>query len=224
MMIDFNRRFWPPYQRVADLVRAGKVGAVKSARFCLRVDPSKWSTVSDHRTQRGEGGALQDLGSQMLDLAIMVLGEAPLRLRTATVSTSEGERYWVELDFGSGAVAHCEFGYSGRGEESLRIEGERGVLRLDNPNFAVHHFRDTSVLAHVGRRGRDAAMLAYQGLFRSRSMLRYTVREALFCFLQAVTRGTRMSPGIEDALRVARWLSPVEAAIGSAGVGQVRAA
>lgn len=222
IMVDFNRRFWPPYQRVAGLVRARKVGAVKSARFCLRVDPRKWGTVSDHRALDGEGGALQDLGSQILDLAIMVLGEAPLHLRTVTASPNES--YRVELDFGSDAVAHCEFGYSGRREESIRIEGERGVLRLDDPNFAVHHLRDASVLAHIGRRGRDATMLAYRALFRSRSMLRYTVREALFCFLQAVTRGTRMSPGIEDALRVARWLATVETAIGAAGVDRMLAA
>ena len=103
IMIDFNRRFWPPYQRVAGLVRAGEVGAVKTAHFRLRVDPRKWSSVSNHRAQPGEGGALQDLGSQVLDLAIMVLGEVPLQLRTATAATNEGDLYRVELDFGSGA-------------------------------------------------------------------------------------------------------------------------
>src|SRR6185295_6368714 len=120
IMVDFNRRFWPPYQRMARLVRAGKVGAVTSAQFCLRVDPRTWSSVSDHRAHRGEGGALQDLGSQVLDLAMMVMGEAPLRLRTVTASTNEGGHYQVELAFGSGAIAHCEFGYSGRGKESVR--------------------------------------------------------------------------------------------------------
>ena len=213
MMIDFNRRFWPPYREIAALVRAQKVGAVVSAQFRLLVDPRSWSTVSDHRSQPGEGGALHDLGSQILDLAAMILGETPRHLRAAKAGTSRDQTYRVELDFGSGAVAQCVFGYSGRAQESVRVKGERGVLLLDNPNFAVHHLQDASARARVGQRGRDFATLAYRGLFRGQSMLRYSVRAALLCFLQAVTSGARFSPGIEDALRVARWLVIAEEAL-----------
>lgn len=214
LMIDFNRRFWPPYQQIAGLVREKRVGAVVSARFRLLVDPLPWSTVSDHRSRSGEGGALHDLGSQILDLAAMIIGEAPRRLRAEQATTARGECYQIELDFPGGASARCEFGYAERGEESVCVRGDHGLLSLDNPNFAVHQLHGASKLAHLGRRSLDLAMLGYRGLFRSQSMLRYSVREALMNFLQAITSGARFSPGFEDALRVARWLAIAERAIG----------
>jgi predicted dehydrogenase len=214
LMIDFNRRFWPPYQRIAGLVRAKQVGPVVSARLRLLVDPWPWSTVSDHRSQPGEGGALHDHGSQILDLAAMIVGETPQHLRAAQTATASGPRYQIELDFPSGAVAQCEFGYARRSEESTRVNGEQGVLTLDNPNFAMHHLRGTSPFARLGRRSVDVATLGYRGLFRSRSMLRYSVRVALMSFLQAATGAAHFSPGFEDALRVARWLRVVERAFG----------
>lgn len=214
LMVDFSRRFWPPYRQIAGLVGAKRVGPVVSARFRLQVDPQPWSTVSDHRSQPGEGGALHDLGSQILDLAVMIIGEAPQHVRAARATTARGECYQIELDFPGGAIAQCEFGYAERGEESVCVRGEQGVLSLDNPNFAVHPLHGRSKLARLGRRGVDLATLGYRGLYRSRSMLRYSVREALMNFLHALNRGARFSPGFEDALRVARWLVIAERAIG----------
>jgi predicted dehydrogenase len=211
LMIDFNRRFWPPYRWLREQVRAQRVGRALRARLVLRVDSGAWSTVSDHRARSGEGGALYDLGSQILDLAAMVLDAAPVRLRAARVDEGRGrELVRIELIFPDGARAECELGYAAPTRESARIECGEGVLRLDDPNFVAHAERGSARLGCAARRGIDLAALGWRGAFRSRSMLRYTVRAALASFFDRVRDGGRFRPGFEDGLRVATWLAAAE--------------
>ena len=77
LMIDFNRRFWGPYRRIAELVRSGAMGPVVGAELTLEVDVRPWCTVTGHRLDPAEGGALYDLGSQMVDLACWLLDREP---------------------------------------------------------------------------------------------------------------------------------------------------
>jgi predicted dehydrogenase len=203
LMVDFNRRFWPPYQQLAALVREERCGRVRAARFCLRVNAQRWATVTDHRAWPGEGGALHDLGTQVLDLAMMILGAAPQRVRIESIAAQD---HLAELHFENGAMARCEFGYASRNEESVHVECERGVLSLLDPNFAVHcaeHAAD----AGVARRTKDLAMLGYRGLVRSRSMLRASIASALDAFFDAIATGSAFRPGFDDALRVTQWIA-----------------
>jgi len=48
-------------------------------------------------------------------------------------------------------------------------------------------------------------VLGYRGMFRSQSMLRWTVSQALRAFFAAVETAQPFSPGFSDALRVARY-------------------
>ena len=48
LMVDFNRRFWPTYRRVAELVRRGVPGRPVEGDFRLHVDLLGWSTVTRH--------------------------------------------------------------------------------------------------------------------------------------------------------------------------------
>ena len=69
MVINFNRRFWPPYQRLLGFVSAGAIGAPRTACLQLVIDDLRWNSVTNHRKMAGEGGALQDLGGHVVDLA-----------------------------------------------------------------------------------------------------------------------------------------------------------
>lgn len=204
LMVDFNRRFWPAYQQLACLVREQRSGRVRSARFCLRVDPKRWATVSNHRADPAEGGALHDLGSQVLDLAAVILGEIPQHVQ---IDATGAQEYRARLSLAAGVTATCEFGYAARNEESVRIECERGVLALDDPNFAVHCITSAARTAKATRRVKDLATLGYRGFFRSRSMLRYSIGAAITQFLDSIAAGQPFRPGFDDALRVTQWIA-----------------
>jgi predicted dehydrogenase len=95
LMIDFNRRFWPTYRSLAERVADGALGAVHHARFTLHVDAGRWSTVSDHLAHPREGGALYDLGSQMLDLVHVIFSRQPdalLARRSGNGGSTSGSR------------------------------------------------------------------------------------------------------------------------------------
>jgi predicted dehydrogenase len=104
-MINFNRRFWPTYRWLAARVADGTPGAVLHARFTLHIDARRWSTITNHRALPLEGGALYDLGSQMLDLVFVTFGRQPDEI-LAKRSGNGGlnERVEVTLRFTGGLV------------------------------------------------------------------------------------------------------------------------
>ena len=77
LMLDFNRRFWPTYQRVGGLLRSGALGNPVEVDFRLHTDILSWSTVTRHRLAPEEGGILHDLGGHAIDLAIDLFRNEP---------------------------------------------------------------------------------------------------------------------------------------------------
>src|SRR5206468_3503746 len=77
LMLDFNRRFWPVYRRVGELVRSGALGNPVEVDFRLHTDVLSWSTVTKHRLEPEEGGILHDLGGHAIDLAIDLFRQEP---------------------------------------------------------------------------------------------------------------------------------------------------
>lgn len=206
LMIDFNRRFWPTYRSLAKRLADGALGTIHRARFTLHVDARRWSTVSDHRAESREGGALYDLGSQMLDLVFLTFGRQPdAILARRRGSGGLDERVEVSLRFAGGPVVECDLAYGPRTIESVHIEGEHGRLQLRNPNFPAWVERRPSMHGRLARSAVDLATLGYRGLVRSQSMLRYSVSAALESFVDTLGSTRPFQPGFEDALRVARW-------------------
>jgi predicted dehydrogenase len=218
LMVDFNRRFWPPYQRVREWVRSGRMGRPIAAQFTLDVNVLAWSTVTQHRLDEREGGALYDLGSQVLDLVGWVFDEEPVSI-TARFVSRRWTNDWIEvtLEFPSGLRVECDFGYGNRNRESVLIRGERGALWIDDPNFLPWCGSEPTPFGRAGRRFADFVALAYRGVFRDQSMLRYTIRASLERFLSLMISGREPSPGLADWIKVAGWL---EAAAESATRGQ----
>jgi predicted dehydrogenase len=219
LMVDFNRRFWPTYRRLAEMVKGGHAGAVASAELRLEVDVLRWGGAANHRFAPGEGGALHDLGSHLLDLAWMLFGREPARVAARAESRRwEHDHVRIDLDLPGGPAVACELGYGTRNREQVTVRGSRGTLRLRNPNAAIH-FRPAGARPRPVVEGmRDGAALAVRGCFRGRSLLRYSIRSALEEFLSALATGRPPAPGVDDALRNAAWLHAAARSIASGGL------
>lgn len=207
LMLDFNRRFWPPFRHISDRVREGAVGRPARLDYALHVDVASWSTVTEHRLSGDDGGILHDLGSHAIDLAADVLGAEPERVSAARHSERwPDDRLRLDLSFPEGSTATCDLAYETRTFERLSIHGPRGSLRLADPNMAVHFEPAGRRGSHLAASGADAAVFLYRALRRGRSMARFSIRSALAAFVRAIAAGEPLSPGFEDAVRNVRWL------------------
>jgi predicted dehydrogenase len=212
VMLDLNRRFWPPYRRIAELAR-GELGRPIEADFALHTDLLAWSTVTTHRLVTDEGGLLHDLGSQAIDLACMLGGREPRAIVAET-----GSRRWpddtlrLRITFPDGSVVRCDLAYDGRTYERLSVRGPSGSAHLSDPNMAIARETDGWLRA----RSRDVAAFAYHMFRREQSFARASIAAAIAAFVRAVRTGEGYSPGFDDGLRNARW---VAAAASSARMG-----
>jgi predicted dehydrogenase len=216
LMLDLNRRFWPPYRRIRESAGGGLLGELDSVDIRLHVDVRPWCLVTSHRLQTGEGGVLYDLGSQAIDLVRWLTGMEPQNVSASSESRQwENDHVLVELGFEGGLRARCDLAYSERAFERVTVEGRRGSMRLLDPNMAIHwggRGEGNKRRSPLGC-ARDLATLCYRGLRRSRSMVRYTVAAALVAFTDSIRRGVPFSPGFEDAAANATWLDAAALAL-----------
>ena len=211
LMLDFNRRFWPPYRRIAELVRGGEIGNPVEVEFVLRTDVFSWSTVTRHRLLPKEGGILHDLGGHAIDLAADLVGAEPVSV--AAVSTSrewEGDGLRLNLAFEDGSTFRGFVGYDSDTCERLMVRGPLGRLTLRDPNMAIHLQRNGKRPPGLTARCRDLAAFADRVIRRDRSMTRYTVRGALASFVRSLRTGEPFSPGFDEAVSNVRWLEAAE--------------
>jgi predicted dehydrogenase len=218
LMVDFNRRFWPTYRLLAAMVRTGHVGEIEHADLRLEVDARRWSGVTAHRFDAGEGGALQDLGSHLLDLAWMLFELDPVCIH----AEAEDGRVSAALELPGGVIVDCVLGYGDRNREQATIHGSRGTIRLREPNAHLHVTPLGARPHRLRERMRDAAALAWRAAFRGQSLLRASVRGALAEFVAARAEGRAPSPGLEDALRNAAWLEAVQRAVDTGQPATIR--
>jgi predicted dehydrogenase len=216
LMVDFNRRFWGPYRKIAELVRGGMVGDVTRIELTLQVDVRPWCAVTSHRLDPAEGGALFDLGSQVMDLATWLLAREPSAVLAMPGSSGgPGDQVQVDLIFPGDVIARCRVGYGRRTEERLYIEGQSGRIRMADPNMSVHLERGRTAAPWAALS--DLAMLGWRGVFRSQSMSRYSIARAIRTFVECIERSMPFSPGFAEAARSSRLL---EAAATSLALGR----
>jgi predicted dehydrogenase len=200
VMPNFNRRFWPPYLRLRDICASGRLGKLRHAEFTLRVDVDPWLSITAHRVEESEGGALYDLGSSQLDLVQFILREKIVRIRAhAKSSRWRNDDNTLEAQLSSGIEVRCEISHSDRNRERIVISGELASARIENPNRAVHVATGQSWTNAFVAHAKDALMLAPRALGRRQSALEYTVRCALAEFFAALSAQRRFSPDFADA-------------------------
>lgn len=190
LMVNFNRRFWPRYQQLGEIARSGRIGEIQKVDLELQVDVSKWLSVTQHRAEKGQGGTLYDLGSQMIDLAGVLLGQRPSAVGVSATSVRwEADHLDVRLTFPLAAEVSCKLAYDAPTRERIHVRGTRGIAGIENPNMALHV--GGSALGKVG----DFFTLARHAALRHTSMSRLTIERALRAFLD----GPPFLPGYEDA-------------------------
>jgi len=207
LMVNFNRRLWPLYQRLAGLVRNGWIGDIENAEFTLRVNVRPWITVTGHRLWPSEGGPLYDLGSQVLDFIHFVLGREPVSIKAESASDrSDANLVKLTVELTEGLTVQAHLGYDRSNRESIFLIGSKGQLEIRNPNMTIHTFTKDQLNVGVSERMMDWLMFGYRAFRRERSMLRYTVHASLKSFVEAIRSRHPFLPGLEDAIRNALWL------------------
>jgi predicted dehydrogenase len=134
----FGYRNHPQWAKVAELLAAGAIGAVRSVHGTLA---KQFLDPADIRNDPGAGGgALYDLGSYAIDACALLLGRGPARV----VATLERDpRFGIDrltsalLDYGDAHAAFTVASQSGPSawatHQQLSVLGSRGWLRFNFP-------------------------------------------------------------------------------------------
>jgi predicted dehydrogenase len=155
----FQYRFVPAMLRAKELIEAGALGDVFSARVCYLhagyVDPNRPISWRLDVAKSGRGGALFDLGAHVVDLTRHLLGEfeevlhlGETFIKERPVQGRPGEMKPVEVDdisvmmfrLKSGAVGTLESSRLATGvQDEVRFEahGSKGAIRFNlmQPNY-----------------------------------------------------------------------------------------
>jgi len=211
VMIDFNRRFWPEYNRVEQHMRDQHLGMPVELEYGLHLNVLSWSHVTAHRLEAKEGGVLHDLGCHAIDVVTHILGAEPHRVKaTRTGGNLQKCRVQMEFQFPKGCSASCDIAYGEQTREWLQLRGPRGTLTLADPNMALHFIVANGSGISISARLHDALTLAYRGILRSKSMARASISSALAAFLHAVKTAQQFSPGFEEGRRNLMWIAAAE--------------
>ena len=206
LMVNFNRRFWPPYQRVIEAAKNGSIGTLRDIEFTLHTDVARWSTVTQHRLSQGEGGVLHDLGSQAVDLMCQITNCEPQQISASFASKCwKSDCVQLELEFAGGIHAHCDLAYDQQNRESLEVTGSTASIRLREANMTPHVTKTGRVSAAALLS--DYARLGYRFLFPARRLLRHTITQALSVFVESLRTGRPFEPGYAEARANLRLLA-----------------
>ena len=137
LSVGMNQRFRADSQRVAQLVRAGKLGHVYHAKafWFRRAGIPKLGTWFGKKALAG-GGALYDIGVHLLDLALFTMGRFDPVSVTGQTYTTFGPRGIGEGGWGLSERAHTEFDVDDGATALLRF-ADGATLTLD-VSWAIH--------------------------------------------------------------------------------------
>ena len=159
----FNYRFIPAMLRAKQLVDAGALGRLFSARVCYLhagyVSPERPITWRLETAKSGKGGTLFDLGSHVIDLTRHILGEfakvqhcAETFIKERPLKDDPNRKGPVEVDdisiltfrLENGAIGTLESSRLAMGvQDEIRFEahGSRGAIRFNlmQPNYLDYY-------------------------------------------------------------------------------------
>jgi predicted dehydrogenase len=206
-MINFNRRFWPPYQRLLDSAQSGRIGTLQTASLQLITDGLQWNRITE--SSANEGGALQDLGGHVVDFAVRLFRSFPTAITAVEVRGRKFQGKSLTLHWPDGRSVDCRVGY-GNPREAISVTGSLGRLTLYNPHGRVWLVGSGSPAAHLGARMIDLLSMLSFALRPARRLIRSSTLTALDAFLRCVRTGDPLKPNLEDAIRIATVLAVAE--------------
>ncbi len=147
----FMYKFHPQIDEILELIRAGRIGPVRSVHssFTFQLDAGS----EDYRwfPEMG-GGALYDVGCYTTSTARLVFGEEP---RTVFARARFHPQHAVDVsasmlfEFSGGRVAQCDCAFDSQFQSRLSVVGEKGILTLDRA-FSAKNF-DARIGTAIGR-------------------------------------------------------------------------
>jgi predicted dehydrogenase len=244
--LTYNVRYYPAIQRAKQLVDEGFLGRIFSFRGryyrSSYIDPKKPTSWRLQKSESG-GGALLDLGSHVLDLLYMLMGEfgsvqasLDTLIKERPVSAGSSETVPVDVDdialmhlrMTDGTLGLVEISRMGTGltnELIIEIYGEKGSLRFDAS--------DPSWLEVYDVRDPGSPLGGMRGFRRVETVQRYdgakipdwtmppdfvrTHAECQYQFLKAVAEDRSPHPDFADGMHVQ---AVMEAAIQSSAQGR----
>ncbi|MEC5192768.1 MULTISPECIES: Gfo/Idh/MocA family protein [unclassified Arthrobacter] len=234
-MVGFNYRRIPALALARELIREGRLGAVRHIRAAYLqdwlVDPEAPMTWRLNRDTAGSG-ALGDIASHVIDQVLFLLEEEVTevsgRLHTFTSQrpgadgpeeVTVDDAAWATLSMASGAVASVEVSRVATGRKNslqLEIYGAKGSILFDLENLNELGFLDAT--APVREQGFRRILVnepvhPYAGAWWPQGHVigwEHTFTHEIRDFLVAIGTGAPPSPGFEDGLIVQRILAAVE--------------
>jgi predicted dehydrogenase len=234
-MIGFNYRRIPALALAKDLIREGRLGAVRHVRVTCLQD---WLTddpvpmTSRRRKEPAGSGPLSDIACHAIELIQHLTGQSVTEA-TGVLRTSVTQRpgtsgledvtlddaMWATLGLTGGIGASIEVsGVTGDEQNSLRIEvyGSRGLLAFDLENPNQLSFLDAAV--PTNEQGSHRILVAEpnsqcmdtwssQGHLIGREQ---TFTQQIGHFLLAINSGEAARPSFEEAQQVQRVLAAIE--------------
>lgn len=208
----YSYRLHPTVEALERMLRSPGFGAV--SRIRLRFNAPLENAASWRAARATGGGALRDLGTHLLDLALLLVG-GPLRLEHATILStgSEDDEVGIGLTAASGTCVQLRCGYGGAPEFSLTATSERHHVRADLWSMT------TPVRVPIGR-SITAGVLSSRLLTRlsaSRRPSRLLLRSRVETLRVALGAGGARAASLADALTVLRIVEAAEYSCGREG-------
>jgi predicted dehydrogenase len=207
-------RFLPIYDVVAEWLRAGHIGALRSVQssFCFNVPYSAGSRLYEPHLG---GGCLLDIGIYNLSITRWTLHTVfgrcpePTRIAANGVIASSGveQRASVQLEFTEGLCAQFVCGFDGVADNTLRVLGEHGWIELP-----PHFWEATRATLH--RPGQPP--LHAEAPFRANGF-EYEIDEAMRCARAGLVESPRLPHA--ETQQTLQWIDTLRQQIGAAPLG-----
>lgn len=134
LMEAFHYRYHPLFARLLERIFRGDVGAVRRVEGVFHAPIPQAEGELRYDPAMG-GGALMDLGAYCVHWCRSVIGEEPAVVWSERLLASSGVDLAsrAELAFPGGATARIACHLAAPFQATLKVEGERGVIRVRNP-------------------------------------------------------------------------------------------
>lgn len=144
MMEAFMYRFHPRTLQLQEIVGQGLIGNVRLVRAGFSFSLDREQDVRWDATLAG--GALYDVGCYTINLARMVVGEAPRRVWATAQWTPSGVDHTLlaTLEYPGGALAQIACSFRASFQQQAQIVGNNGLIELDQA-FTMHPHQETSI-------------------------------------------------------------------------------
>lgn len=156
LMIAYRQQYEPMNRQIIKMVKAGKLGALKSflaTNAQNQGDPSQWR----QKLSLAGGGCLPDVGIYCFNAARFLTGEEPSEISGFTTQPKNDPRFSeveetcsFSLRFPSGLLATCSTGYGAHRSQFMRLEGEKSWAEM-SPAFAYTGLRLRTNTTEDGR-------------------------------------------------------------------------